>query len=81
MDDGHFTAIGKELIRKNSPLTGKEIRFLKKNRGFSAKKLDETMGVDNVSATRWENATQKMSTTNDRMVRMLYCSMKRLGTR
>ncbi len=75
------TAIGKELIRKESPLSGQEIRFLRKNMGFSAVKLAETMGVDNASVSRWENGARKMSTTNDRMVRMLYCTMKGLGSR
>jgi len=75
------TSIGKELIRKPAPLGALEVRFLRKNMGLSAKRLAEAMGVDNASVSRWENDTQKMSATNDRMVRMLYCTMKGLDAR
>lgn len=75
------SAIGEELIKKNTPLSGREIRFLRKNMGFSSTRFAETMGVDKSSVSRWENGTQKLSATNDRMIRIIYCAMKDLGGR
>ena len=41
--------IGENLIRKDSPLAGNEIRFLRRNMELTGKRLSEVMGVDNAT--------------------------------
>jgi putative transcriptional regulator len=67
--------IGKNIIKKQSPLNGKEIRFLRKNMGLKAQVLKEMLGVDNATISRWEKGTQKMSPSNDRLLRIIYANM------
>jgi putative zinc finger/helix-turn-helix YgiT family protein len=50
-----------ELLKKKSLLAGKEIRFLRKNMGLTAKKLGEIMGVNNATISRWEKGSQLYS--------------------
>jgi len=71
--------VGLRIIEKNSPLTGAEIRFLRKNMGMSAISLASLMGVDNASVSRWENGKQKISKPHDLLLRLIYCNMKRIN--
>jgi putative zinc finger/helix-turn-helix YgiT family protein len=70
--------IGWELINKPSLLSGQEIRFLRKNMGFTGKKLAEIMGVDKVTVSRWENNKEGIGKANDRLLRLAYASAKGL---
>jgi len=70
--------IGKILVRKKSLLNGKEIRFLRKNMGYSAKKFSSIIGVDNTTFSKWENANQGRSNSNDRFIRLIYSEIKNL---
>jgi DNA-binding transcriptional regulator YiaG len=70
--------IGKTLAEKKSSLTGKEIRYLRKNMGFTAKKLSEIMGIDNATISRWEADLQKPAKTHDHFFRLLYLTEKRV---
>lgn len=67
--------IGRELLKKNSLLNGKEIRFLRKNMGLRAQQLKNMMGVDNATLSRWEHGTQNISPTNDRLIRIIYANI------
>lgn len=67
-------AIG--LLKKNSLLDGKEIRFLRKNAGLTAKKLGKFCGIDSSTISRWENGSQPISRANDRLVRIIYATIK-----
>lgn len=69
---GLHRAIAKGLIEKTSLLTGEEIRFLRKEMGLRAKALAEVMGVDKVTVSRWETGSERISTTADRAIRLLY---------
>ncbi|MFP4381979.1 MAG: type II TA system antitoxin MqsA family protein, partial [Candidatus Sumerlaeia bacterium] len=51
--------IGLILIKKKSPLNGKEIRYLRKNIGLKANEVAELMGVDTSTFSRWESGKQK----------------------
>ena len=64
--------IAKELILKADPLTGKEIKFLRKNLRYSSKSFSEMLGVDNTTLSKWENGLQAHSEQNDKLVR-LFC--------
>ncbi len=71
--------IGVSIIKKDSPLTGAEIRFLRKNAGMSALLMAEYMGVDNATISRWENGKQDVTPSHDRLVRLIYSEKKRIG--
>ncbi len=68
--------IGTALIKKDRPLTGKEIRFLRKNIGMSAKGFAEVLGIDRSTLSRWENDNQVLSATNDRLIRLAYSNFR-----
>jgi len=72
------TLIALNLIKKKSALNGKEIRFLRKNLGLTAKKISEIIGIDNSTISRWENGTQAISNTHDRFLRLLYLNIKEI---
>ena len=71
--------IGENLIRKDSPLAGNEIRFLRKNMGLTGKRLSEIMGVDNVTISRWERDFQQPAKAHDHFIRLLYITEKRVS--
>ncbi|MBN2063066.1 MAG: hypothetical protein JW882_21865 [Deltaproteobacteria bacterium] len=64
------------LVSKDTLLTGNEIRFLRKNAGYSAKEFTELIGVDKSTFSRWENDNQVMANTNDRLIRLAYLNIK-----
>ncbi|MBW1940228.1 MAG: helix-turn-helix domain-containing protein [Deltaproteobacteria bacterium] len=70
------TLIGLDIVKKNALLNGKEIRFLRKNMGLTAKKLSEYTGINNATISRWENGTQPISKPHDLYLRLLYLTNK-----
>ncbi|MGD9975879.1 MAG: type II TA system antitoxin MqsA family protein [Desulfatirhabdiaceae bacterium] len=72
--------IGRILVQKKSPLTGREIRFLRKNMGLTGKRLSEIMGVDNATISRWESDLQRPAKTHDHFFRLLYVTEKGVPT-
>jgi putative zinc finger/helix-turn-helix YgiT family protein len=67
--------IGQSLIEQKQPLTGNEVRFLRKHAGMPAKRFAEIIAVDNATLSRWENNNQSISPQNDRLIRMVYCAI------
>ena len=65
-----------EIVKKKSLLNSREIRFLRKNMGLSAKKLSKMMGVDNATISRWENNAQGINESRDRLLRLIYLNIK-----
>jgi putative zinc finger/helix-turn-helix YgiT family protein len=65
-------AIARALIKKKTPLSGKEIRFLRKQVGLSAKELSMVLGVNPVTISRWENDIEPIGAANDKLIRLLY---------
>lgn len=68
--------IGRLLIKRDSPLNGNEIKFLRKNIGLSAKIFAEYLGINKATFSRWEHNSQEPSKTHDRLIRMVYLSIK-----
>lgn len=68
--------IGEVLLRKKTLLTGKEIRFLRKNIGIPSKKFAETLGVDQATVSRWENEKRLPDKPTDRLIRLVYAYEK-----
>lgn len=68
--------IGIRIVKKNASLSGREIRFLRKNIGLTGTKLAEIIGVDNATISRWEKGGQFPEPPNDRLLRLVYCGIK-----
>ena len=70
--------IGLTLIQKKTLLNGKEIRFFRKNLGLSSNKFAKYLSVSNSTLSRWENDKQDLTLTHDRLIRLVYASIKGL---
>jgi DNA-binding transcriptional regulator YiaG len=70
--DGLIEAIGRSLVERKKLLTGKEIRFLRNQMGFSQSKLAKLVGCDTQQIARYEKGQSKMHGAVDRILRMLY---------
>ena len=66
--------IADDLLRKTDQLTGKEIRFLRKNIGISAKEFANRFGVTKETISRWETGNRKPDTSADRLIRLFYAA-------
>lgn len=64
--------IAEYLVKKKSPLTGEEFRFLRKQLGMSAKEMAEYLTVDPVTISRWETNKAKIGPQSDRLLRMAF---------
>ena len=64
--------IAAALASKKSPLTGRELAFLRKEMGIRAKELAQLYGVHKVTLSRWENEKEPVSPPCDRLIRVLY---------
>jgi putative zinc finger/helix-turn-helix YgiT family protein len=64
--------IAEYLVKKNSPLTGAEFRFLRKQMGMSASELASFLGVTPVTISRWENAKETVGPQSDRLLRAFF---------
>ena len=60
------------LVKKESLLNGKEIKFIRKQMGLNEKDFAALISVDPVSVSRWENLKSEISITNDKLIRMLF---------
>lgn len=68
--------IGETLLEKQSLLSGKEIKFLRKNLYLSSKDYANALGVGITTLSKWENEKQRHSDTNDRLIRVVYLVYK-----
>lgn len=64
-------AIVLHVIRKQTILSGQEIRFLRKMAGLSSKELAIALGANASSLSRWENGTRKISKRSDAALRLI----------
>jgi putative zinc finger/helix-turn-helix YgiT family protein len=67
-------AIANCLLEKENQLTGKEIRFLRKEMGLKGRDFADLVNIDNATLSRWENGKTKPSVKADRLIRVLYSS-------
>jgi putative zinc finger/helix-turn-helix YgiT family protein len=68
--------IGEALLEKQSLLSGKEIKFLRKNLYLSSKDFANALGVGTTTLSKWENEKQRHRDTNDRLIRAVYLVYK-----
>jgi DNA-binding transcriptional regulator YiaG len=67
----------KGLIHKPYPLTGKEMRFMRKFLGLSTTELGETLGVSHATVVKWEKEQTKVAPIQETYIRMfLFESLK-----
>lgn len=63
------------LIHKPYPLTGKEIRFMRKFLELSTTELGEKLGVSHATVVKWENEQTKIGPTQETYIRLLLCEL------
>ncbi len=68
--------IAEGLVRKPALLTGREIRFLRKNLGLLAVDFGKYLDTTSVSVSRWETGEQEISKENDKIIRYFYLRFK-----
>jgi DNA-binding transcriptional regulator YiaG len=62
----------KGLIHKPYPLTGKEIRFMRKFMEMSTTALGEKLGVTHATIVKWEKQQTKVAPMQETYIRMLF---------
>ena len=65
----------KGLIHKPSPLTGREMRFMRKFMGLTTEELGKKLDVSHAAVVKWEKEKPKMSLVTDVYIRMLFMGM------
>lgn len=66
-------SIGRELAHKSGPLTGAEVKFLRRELDMTQKNLAKSLGVETRTVQRWEGGDKpSMEETADAVLRMLY---------
>ena len=61
------------LIHKPTPLTGKEIRFMRKFLGISTTAFGEKLGLSHATVVKWENGQAQIAPTQETYLRLLLC--------
>ncbi|MDA8093677.1 MAG: helix-turn-helix domain-containing protein [Betaproteobacteria bacterium] len=69
--DGLHRAIAQALTDKPAPLTGAEVRFLRKEMNLSQRGLGELLGVTDQAVALWERKS-RLPRTAERLLRLLY---------
>ena len=72
--------ISRSIVSQKQPLSGKEVRFSRKNPGMAAKRFAEIIAVDKSTLSRWENENQPIAPPHDRLIRMIYCAIMKIPT-
>ncbi len=65
----------KGLIHKPYPLTGREVRFMRRHIDLTTKDFGKKLGVTHAAVVKWENGTAKISLVQDVYIRMLFMHM------
>ena len=73
-----FPAIAVALPGRESPLTGDELRFLRKRIGKSSKDFGQLAGVTSEQYSRIENGAV-LTASNDKLVRLMVIAMSVMG--
>ena len=63
------------VLRKNSRLTGAEVRFLRKYIGLSGTDFARRIGAEPETVSRWENDRQPIGPQAERLLRLLVVTM------
>lgn len=69
--EGLHRLIARVLIDKATRFTGDEVRFLRKNLGWSGSDFAKHMGVADETVSRWENDAAPIGPQADRLLRLM----------
>ena len=69
---GLHRAIGRHLVRSRKHLSGKELRFLRKDMDQTQAVLARLLGVTGQQVARWEKDQSAMPASADAMLRLMY---------
>ena len=64
--------IARAIAMQPCTLRGQDIKFLRKQLGFSAKEWATLLRTDASTLSRWENDQQEIGTQSDSLIRLLY---------
>ena len=67
--------LGNAVINKPGPLSGQEIRYLRKNLSLSAREFARLLEVDHTTLSKWENG-RAPGRPNDLLIRLAYAALK-----
>jgi DNA-binding transcriptional regulator YiaG len=67
-------AVFKKLITKPSPLTGKELRFLRKSLQMEENQFSEAVGISRNEILQWEDEQIKVDPHKEIYVRIYFCN-------
>ena len=68
-------AIARALTLSPSRLTGEQIRFLRKDLGFSGDQLGKYLHTDKTKISKWEGGEDRIGPSTDRLIRLLAASL------
>ena len=69
--------LGRTIVESNAPLTGAEIRFLRKRLGKKSSEFAKIIGVTSEQVSRWENGHNQPEESADKLIRVFYCHLSR----
>lgn len=64
--------IASGLLHRRRLLHGREVRFLRKHRGWSQGELAQRLGVHEVTVARWETGATPIGAANQQRLRLLF---------
>lgn len=70
--DALLRAIGTKLATEKKALTGKELRFLRKQMDLTQSELARFVGLNSQQVARWEKGEYEIPGPADRLVRLLF---------
>ena len=68
-------ALGRIIVESKAPLTGAEIRFLRKRLGKKSSEFARIIGVTTEQVSRWENGHNPPERSADKLIRIFYCHL------
>lgn len=70
-------AIARTIVESEAPLTGPEIRFLRKRLGIQSSVFARVIGVSSEQVSRWENLSSGHEQSADKLIRVFYSLVSR----
>ena len=64
--------IARIIVESDAPLTGQEIRFLRKRLGRKSSEFAKLVGVTTEQVSRWENGHNSPERSADKLIRVFY---------
>ena len=64
-----------ELIHKQSPLTGKEMKFMRKFMHLTTESFGKRVGVSHAAVVKWEKEQAKLSPVQEIYIRMVFLEL------